>query len=63
MVQTNCYWNRDSRYYEPSDWKGTREQDGGALFTQFSHFVDIMYWVFGDIMIQKQWLRILLIQN
>ena len=53
MVQTNCYWNRDRRYYEPSDWKGTREQDGGALFTQFSHFVDIMYWVFGDIMNPK----------
>ncbi|MBO6536630.1 MAG: Gfo/Idh/MocA family oxidoreductase [Balneolaceae bacterium] len=49
MVQTNCYWNRDSRYYAPSNWKGTREHDGGALFTQFSHFVDIMYWVFGDI--------------
>ncbi len=53
MVQTNCYWNRDRRYYEPSDWKGTREQDGGALFTQFSHFVDIMYWVFGDIVNPK----------
>ena len=53
MVQTNCYWNRDRRYYEPSAWKGSREQDGGALFTQFSHFVDIMYWVFGDIVNPK----------
>lgn len=49
MVQVNCYWNRDDRYYKNSAWKGTREQDGGALFTQFSHFVDLMYWVFGDI--------------
>lgn len=49
MVQTNCYWNRDQRYYSTSKWRGTREQDGGALFTQFSHFVDIMFWVFGDI--------------
>lgn len=49
MVQTNCYWNRDERYYSTSPWRGTRELDGGALFTQFSHFVDIMYWVFGDI--------------
>ena len=23
--------------------------DGGTLFTQFSHFLDIMYWLFGDI--------------
>ncbi len=49
MVQVNCYWNRDDRYYKASDWKGTRELDGGALFTQFRHFVDIMFWVFGDI--------------
>jgi UDP-N-acetyl-2-amino-2-deoxyglucuronate dehydrogenase len=53
LVQTNCYWNRDSRYYAPSKWKGTRDQDGGALFTQFSHFVDIMFWVFGDIINPK----------
>lgn len=49
MVQINCYWNRDERYYAQSSWKGTRELDGGTLFTQFSHFIDIMYWLFGDI--------------
>lgn len=49
MVQINCYWNRDHRYYKPGGWKGTLKQDGGTLFTQFSHFLDIMYWVFGDI--------------
>ena len=49
IVQLNCYWNRDSRYYASSNWKGTKELDGGALFTQFSHFIDIMFWVFGDI--------------
>lgn len=49
MVQLNCYWNRDSRYYKQGGWKGTQELDGGTLFTQFSHFIDIMYWLFGDI--------------
>ena len=49
MVQVNCYWNRDDRYYKKGGWKGTLEQDGGTLFTQFSHFIDIMYWLFGDI--------------
>ena len=49
MVQINCYWNRDDRYYGKSDWKGTLALDGGPLFTQFSHFIDIMYWLFGDI--------------
>jgi predicted dehydrogenase len=49
MVQVNCYWNRDDRYYKPGGWKGSLQLDGGTLFTQFSHFIDIMYWVFGDI--------------
>ena len=49
LVQLNCYWNRDDRYYKAGTWKGTSDLDGGTLFTQFSHFIDIMYWVFGDI--------------
>lgn len=53
MVQINCYWNRDDRYYfkngEKHPWKGSLKLDGGTLFTQFSHFIDIMYWLFGDI--------------
>ncbi|MES2587590.1 MAG: Gfo/Idh/MocA family oxidoreductase [Bacteroidota bacterium] len=49
MVQLNCYWNRDERYYKKDGWKGKQELDGGTLFTQFSHFIDIMYWLFGDI--------------
>lgn len=49
MVQLNCYWNRDSRYYKPGGWHGDIRLDGGTLFTQFSHFIDIMYWLFGDI--------------
>ena len=49
MVQLNCYWNRDERYYKHGGWKGTGHLDGGTLYTQFSHFIDIMYWLFGDI--------------
>ena len=49
MVQLNCYWNRDERYYKNGGWKGTADLDGGTLYTQFSHFIDIMYWLFGDI--------------
>jgi UDP-N-acetyl-2-amino-2-deoxyglucuronate dehydrogenase len=49
QVQINCYWNRDDRYYSKSEWKGKKDLDGGPLFTQFSHFIDIMYWLFGDI--------------
>jgi predicted dehydrogenase len=49
LVQINCYWNRDERYYLPGGWHGDKEMDGGTLFTQFSHFIDLMYWLFGDI--------------
>lgn len=49
MVEVNCYWNRDERYYTKGNWHGSKQLDGGTLFTQFSHFVDIMYWLFGDI--------------
>ena len=31
MVQLNCYWNRDDRYYKKGGWKGTKELDGGTL--------------------------------
>jgi predicted dehydrogenase len=49
MVQLNCYWNRDNRYYSGDNWHGKKALDGGTLFTQFSHFIDILYWLFGDI--------------
>lgn len=49
MVQINCYWNRDDRYYKSDSWHGKKDLDGGTLFTQFSHFIDLMYWYFGDI--------------
>lgn len=49
MVKINCYWNRDDNYYKPGSWKGKLNLDGGPLFTQFSHFIDIMYWLFGDV--------------
>ncbi|MFW9596888.1 MAG: Gfo/Idh/MocA family protein [Paludibacter sp.] len=49
MVKLDCYWNRDDRYYKKGNWHGDLQLDGGTLFTQFSHFIDIMYWLFGDI--------------
>lgn len=44
----NCYWNRNDDYYN-SDWKGSRELDGGCLYTQFSHFIDLLYWLVGEV--------------
>lgn len=47
-VQLSCFWNRNEDYYLNS-WKGTNLMDGGTLFTQFSHFIDLLYWIIGDV--------------
>lgn len=47
-VQLSCFWNRNFDYYLNS-WKGTADLDGGTLYTQFSHFVDLLYWMIGDV--------------
>lgn len=47
-VQLSCFWNRNEDYYANS-WKGSRDLDGGTLYTQFSHFIDLLYWIVGDI--------------
>lgn len=46
--QLSCFWNRDAEYYKDS-WRGTMELDGGTLYTQFSHFIDLLYWILGDV--------------
>ena len=47
-VQLSCFWNRNPDYYQNS-WKGTLALDGGTLYTQFSHFIDLLYWMVGDV--------------
>ena len=51
MVDVKCFWNRDARYYQQDEqaWRGSLALDGGTLFTQFSHFVDLIYWLFGEV--------------
>jgi UDP-N-acetyl-2-amino-2-deoxyglucuronate dehydrogenase len=46
-VQLSCFWNRNHEYYQDS-WKGSKKLDGGPLFTQFSHFIDALYWMAGE---------------
>lgn len=45
--QLNCFWNRPDAYYAHS-WKGDQLLDGGTLYTQFSHYVDALLWLLGD---------------
>lgn len=49
MTQCNVAWNRHEGYYKESDWRGRKALEGGALYTQASHFIDLMTWWFGDV--------------
>lgn len=41
-------WNRDESYYKQATWRGTWEQDGGALMNQCIHGIDLLRWMMGD---------------
>ena len=41
-------WCRDMEYYERAKWRGTWEQDGGALMNQCIHNIDLLRWMMGD---------------
>lgn len=41
-------WNRNAGYYEQAPWRGTWEQDGGALMNQCIHGIDLLRWMIGD---------------
>lgn len=41
-------WNRNQVYYDQASWRGTWEQDGGALMNQCIHGIDLLRWMMGD---------------
>jgi UDP-N-acetyl-2-amino-2-deoxyglucuronate dehydrogenase len=41
-------WNRGESYYKQAPWRGTWEQDGGALMNQCIHNIDLLRWMMGD---------------
>jgi len=49
MIKCDILWNRYQGYYDDSPWRGKLEEEGGALFTQASHFVDLLVWWCGDV--------------
>lgn len=44
----NVVWNRDDHYFS-IDWHGTKTLDGGVLYTQASHYVDMLHFLFGEL--------------
>jgi predicted dehydrogenase len=49
MVKCDVLWNRHDGYYRDSNWRGRKDLEGGALYTQASHFIDLLNWWFGDV--------------
>jgi len=49
MVECNVLWNRQQEYYMGSNWRGNVKLEGGVLYTQVSHFIDLLIWWFGDL--------------
>ncbi|MBS1637261.1 MAG: Gfo/Idh/MocA family oxidoreductase [Bacteroidetes bacterium] len=49
MVKCDVLWNRYQGYYDDSPWRGKLKEEGGALFTQASHFIDLLVWWCGDV--------------
>lgn len=45
-------WNRAREYYDRAKWRGTWEQDGGALMNQCIHNIDLLRWMMGDEIIE-----------
>lgn len=41
-------WNREQDYYLQAPWRGTWEQDGGALMNQCIHNIDLLRWMMGN---------------
>ncbi len=48
----NVLWNRNDEYFQ-IDWHGTSEFDGGVLYTQASHYVDMVHYFFGEVVSHK----------
>ena len=47
-IISNVIWNRRDEYFS-NNWHGTKDKDGGALYTQASHFLDLMQWFGGSV--------------
>ena len=44
----NVRWNRGKDYYDQASWRGKWASDGGCLFNQCIHGIDLLRWMMGD---------------
>lgn len=57
MIKCDILWNRYQGYYDESPWRGKKKEEGGALFTQASHFIDLLVWWCGDVVDVKAFME------
>ena len=42
FVNINSFLNRNKKYFKNSEWKGIKKYDGGVLYNQFYHQIDLL---------------------
>ena len=42
-------WNRSPEYFDAVPWRGTSELDGGILYNQAIHNIDLLNWLLGPV--------------
>ncbi|MNI34827.1 putative oxidoreductase YvaA [compost metagenome] len=49
LTEVSIPFHRSQAYYESADWRGTRDEDGGALMNQGIHCLDLLLWFAGEV--------------
>lgn len=45
----NLFWSRPQSFFEEASWRGTKNLDGGMLYNQAIHYIDLMSWLLGPV--------------
>lgn len=45
FIQANTFWHRDPEYYQKSPWRGSVSKEGGILYNQGIHIIDIILYL------------------
>jgi len=49
LLNIGIFWNRNEGYYETSSWRGKLKEEGGPLFNEFIHHLDLISYLCGEI--------------
>lgn len=45
----NLFWSRPQSFFDEASWRGTKKLDGGMLYNQAIHYIDLMSWLLGPV--------------